>query len=65
MTNNWQILTDIRGIAVTAEVNVSAGAGRAKLIYTTFRHIFDTRVNAMLHITSVISTAGALVVVTA
>ena len=46
-------------------VNVSAGAGRAKLIYTTFRHIFDTRVNAMLHITSVISTAGALVVVTA
>ena len=45
-------------------VNVSAGAGRAKLIYTTFRHIFDTRVNAMLHITYV-STAGALVVVTA
>ena len=53
-------------IAVTAVlVNVSAGSGKAKLIYTTFRHIFDTRVNAMLHITSVISTAGALVVVTA
>ena len=42
-------------IAVTAVlINVSAGSGRAKLIYTTFRHTFDTLVTAMFHITSVI-----------